>query len=209
MKHFTNPYNICTVQAESECSRNCFLASHLKCRFKYSDLLHFLSLFLTPAIPAAIGMIAGGFGWYLLGWLVFMLLFFTLWESRILCSHCPYYAENSRILHCPGNYGSLKIWKYHPEPMTVFEKIQLIIGFIILLGYPLPFLIIKGQFIFTFLTAWGIFIWAFSMQKSICSECVNFSCPLNRVPQHIINAYLKKNKIMREAWKTESSESNT
>lgn len=33
-----------------------------------------------------------------------------------------------------------------------------------------------------------------------CARCVNFSCPLNTVPESVINDYLKNNQIMREAW---------
>ena len=31
-------------------------------------------------------------------------------------------------------------------------------------------------------------------------KCVNFSCPLNTVPKPVVDAYLKKNDVMREAW---------
>jgi hypothetical protein len=29
---------------------------------------------------------------------------------------------------------------------------------------------------------------------------VNFSCPLNNVPKELVDAYLVKNLIMKEAW---------
>jgi len=33
-----------------------------------------------------------------------------------------------------------------------------------------------------------------------CRRCVNFSCPLNRVPKSLVDAYLRRNRVMREAW---------
>jgi len=33
-----------------------------------------------------------------------------------------------------------------------------------------------------------------------CSKCVNFSCPLNRVPKPMVDEYLAKNAVMKEAW---------
>ena len=33
-----------------------------------------------------------------------------------------------------------------------------------------------------------------------CSKCVNFSCPLNRVPKSMVDVYLDKNPVMKEAW---------
>ena len=33
-----------------------------------------------------------------------------------------------------------------------------------------------------------------------CSKCVNFSCPLNRAPKSIVDEYLQRNPVMKEAW---------
>lgn len=41
----------------------------------------------------------------------------------------------------------------------------------------------------------------FCAQKYTCSKCINFSCLLNRVPKEVVDEYLKRNPIMRKAWK--------
>ena len=33
-----------------------------------------------------------------------------------------------------------------------------------------------------------------------CSRCVNFSCPLNQIPKSVVDEYLRRNPVMREAW---------
>ena len=33
-----------------------------------------------------------------------------------------------------------------------------------------------------------------------CKKCANFSCAMNKVPKEIIDAFLKKNPEMKEAW---------
>jgi hypothetical protein len=33
-----------------------------------------------------------------------------------------------------------------------------------------------------------------------CSKCVNFSCPLNHVPKSMVDEYLERNPVMKEAW---------
>jgi hypothetical protein len=33
-----------------------------------------------------------------------------------------------------------------------------------------------------------------------CAKCVNFSCPLNTVEKRVVDEYLLKNDVMREAW---------
>jgi len=194
-----NPHTICTWQPASECA-GCPLGERLKCRFDRGDLLHFLGLAVGFALPAIIGVMRGGYGWYLLGWAAFCLVFFELWEIRILCSHCPYYAEEGPVLHCIANYGSLKLWKYHPKPMSTWEKMQLFIGFAILVGYPFPFLILGRQYALAGVALWAGVMGFWTLHKYTCSQCVNFSCPLNSVPREIVDAYLERNPTMKKGW---------
>jgi hypothetical protein len=171
--------------------------------------LSFIFFFFIFAITSFIGVILSGYGWYLLGWIGFWLFFFEVWEIRILCSHCPYYAEEGRTLHCIANYSSLKLWKYRPGPMSVSEKIQLLIGFIILVGYPLIFLILSGQFILLIISVIEIFgFFSFLLLKR-CGRCVNFSCPFNRVKKECVDTFLKKNPIMRKAWENKGYKVNS
>ncbi len=192
-------YDICTWKGTSECV-GCTINGRLICHFKKRYLLYFIGLFSLFAIPAIIGTILAGYSWYLLGWFAFWIIFFEFWEIRILCSHCPYYAEKSRTIHCIANYGSFKAWKYHPEPINRSEKIQLIIGFIVFGGYPLIFLILGGQYFFLLLSLIGLIVFFSVLVARRCPKCVNFSCPLNRVPKKIVDAFLKRNPVMRKAW---------
>ncbi len=199
MKTTNNPSDMCTWRPSSECA-DCSLAGRLKCRFDRGYLFHFIAMFAGFAIPAVVGMILGGYGWYLLGWAMFCLFFFELWEIRILCSHCPYYAEKGRTLHCIANYGSFKAWKYHPEPISRGETTQLIIGFIILCGYPFPFLLLAGQLAWSFVAAWGLVLFFWTLRKYTCSQCINFSCLMNTVPPDVVDRYLERNPVMKKAW---------
>ncbi len=194
-----NPHNVCIWNDSEEC-HYCSIKGKLICHFQSKYLLSFVGLFFIFVITIFIGVIMSGYGWYLLGWVGFWLIFFEFWEIRILCSHCPYYAEEGRTLHCIANYSSLKIWNYHPEPMNKFEKIQLIIGFIILVGYPLIFLILGNQIILLIISIIEILGFFSFLILRRCNKCVNFSCPLNRVKKECIDAFLKKNPVMRKAW---------
>jgi len=190
---------ICMYNSESKCS-GCELNESLKCKFEKKHLRSFILSFLIFAIPSVFGMILSGYGWFLLGWIGFMLFFFNVWESRILCRHCPFYSEKEKILHCIANYGAYKLWNYDPKPMTSSEKAQLIIGFLILAGYPLFFIFIGNQYLFLLISIAGLGIFFGILLFRTCSKCVNFSCPLNRVPKTIVNAYLKRNPVMKCAW---------
>lgn len=194
-----NSNDICTQKDPSECI-DCQIKEKLICHFHRKYLFNFVGFFLIFAITAFIGVILAGYGWFLLGWVGFWLFFFEIWEIRILCAHCPYYAEEGRTLRCIANYGSLKLWKYHPEPMNRSEKIQLLMGFAILVGYPLIFLVLGGKFIFLVICIIQISIFFCFLMVKRCGKCVNFSCPFNHVKKEDVNAFLKKNPVMRKAW---------
>lgn len=194
-----NPYNICAFRPTSEC-KECSLNDRLKCRYNHRDLLNFIVPSLALIMLAFIGMILAGYGWYIFGEIGFMLFFFNFWETRILCSHCPYYVEKCLTLHCIANYGSLKIWKYNLGLMNKLEKIQFIIGTTVLIGYPFIFLILGKQYILALLIAVGVIMFFWYLRKYTCSKCINFSCLLNSVPKETVDRYLKRNPVMRKAW---------
>ena len=196
----TNLSDFCIWKAKEECN-NCVIKDKLICHFHRKYLLSFLGLFFIFAITSFIGVIIAGYGWFLLGWIGFWLFFFEFWEIRILCSHCPYYTEDNRTIHCIANYGSLKLWKYHPEPMNPSEKIQLILGLVILFGYPLIFMILGRQLIFLLISIIEIFLFFSFLMIRRCGKCVNFSCPFNRVKKEVVRIFLEKNPAMKKARK--------
>ena len=154
-------------------------------------------------VPTILGMYFGGMGWWLLGWFVYLFVFFELWENRILCAHCPYYAENGgqgHTLHCYANYGLYKTWPYDPRPMGRSHKVQFLVALSIFVGYPLPFLFLSEQYLVLLIAMIGIVVWLTVLKFKICPHCLNFSCPLNSVPKNLVDAFLKRNPVMRQAW---------
>ncbi|UCE12613.1 MAG: hypothetical protein JSV04_10510 [Candidatus Heimdallarchaeota archaeon] len=171
-------------------------------------------------------MVSGGLGLLFVGllgnWLpiiiyvFFWIFFFGFFEIRVLCSHCPYYAEEGRILHCLANHGTIKLWSFHPEPMNTYEKLGFLSGALFFVVFPVIIeiwglyqlwtdirqitlnVLILGAFA-VLSTIGGGYFFVF-LRRNICPTCVNFSCPFNSVPKEIVDAYLKKNPIMREAW---------
>jgi hypothetical protein len=192
--------NACLDRPESQCS-GCSILGKLKCRFKWRHLAFFYLLFAAFFIPAMIGVFRAGYQWYLLGWAFVGVVFFGFWEIRILCSHCPYYAEPGPFLRCIGNYGLPKVWKYNPNPISTSEKIQLVIGLILVFGYPFPFTILGGQYLWTLATAGGTVVFFAGLLVFICPRCVNFSCLFNRVPDEVAREYLNLNPVMKKHFK--------
>ncbi|MFX1315606.1 MAG: hypothetical protein ACFE9T_07055 [Promethearchaeota archaeon] len=198
-------HGICIWKDTSECI-NCYINDKLHCHVHIKYSIYFGMGFLAVLFPALIGIFFSGFELSLLfliliGWIIYALFFFCIWESRVLCSHCPYYANDTqKTLHCDINRGAYKISRFRPEPLKKSEKIQFLIGSGILIGYPIPFLIIGNQFLMLILTLIGIGIWIIIIQLKVCPFCINFSCPLNRVPKDLIDKFLKLNPKMRKAW---------
>ena len=210
---------VCTWDKDSDCE-NCSIKT-LRCKWEGKYLLAFALLFLPFGIPAFFGLSMTGIiaqNWYfLIGYLVFLIFFFQVIELRILCRHCPFYSEDTKILHCSANHGLIKTWKYTLEPMSMGEKVVLIFCFILFATVPIvsevyTILFIQNNLLFydeidillmigtvlstsiSIITFFGILIIFY------CPSCLNFSCPFNRVPKKVVDAYIIKNPLMKEAW---------
>lgn len=216
-----NAFVICTWNEESGCV-GCELKGKLNCRWDIRALKFFLlnqipCLVLAFFGTAVIGVMTGA--WWPV--IVYAIACVALWglgiETRLLCSHCPYYAEESKTLHCLALHGSPKFWRYRPEPMNRFEKTILILFFLFLSVFPvaveaygiwfisanyseLGLIALLGMVGVTLATVMAFLQFIYIMIYDFCSRCVNFSCPLNRVPKAMVDAYLEKNPVMKEAW---------
>ena len=200
-----NPCNIC-IWADKKTCEDCSINNELQCHLDLKYSVMFGLTFFSFAIPAAIGIFQLGIGsllFYLAlsTWIVYLIIFFLIWEPQMLCSHCPYYAEGgTKILHCYANGGFIKTASFKPYPMNKSEQIQFVIGILLIGLIPFVFLIIGQQFLLLGISALGLVIWLIVLKTKICTVCINFSCPFNSVPKDIVDEFLKKNPIMREAW---------
>jgi hypothetical protein len=192
----------------------------LNCRYDK----HLARFFLWNQIPSLTLMLLGlALAGYITGiwWPLISVAFgaVALWgfgvETRLLCSHCPFYAGEGKTLHCLALDGFPKLWKYRPGPMTQVEKILLSALAIYLEAMPVAFQVYGVWYLWfhrlgrpailgmalimlaTVLTEWQF---VYVIQHDFCARCVNFSCPLNRVPKETVDAYLVQNPVMRAAW---------
>jgi hypothetical protein len=171
----------------------------LHCHFSAADLIRFLML-ATP------GFLLGGAGVYRFGlrflvlWLGVIVGFFGLLEIRVMCSHCPHYAEPGSTLKCWANYGAPRLWKYRPGPMSSTEKILFWGGLVAVWGYPLVFLLVGMQWflLVAFALSSGGFL--MTLKTFLCTQCVNFACPLNGVNDEVRNDFFERNPEVATAW---------
>ena len=184
--------------------QDCPLLESLHCHFRRKDLASFLAAVLP-------GFFIGGLGiyyinpWLLVPWIVVALSYFGLFEIRVMCAHCPHYAEPGTSLKCWANYGSPKLWRYRPGPMSVAEKIVFLVGLIFIFGYPLLLLLWNTSWLPA--TAYGVATGTsyLFMRKTMCSQCMNFACPLNTVDEETKKAFFARNPRVEKAWELETS----
>jgi hypothetical protein len=180
---------------------NCELSSKIYCHFNIKQLLGFL-LMAFPAFIIAGVVIFQYHPLFLIIWVILMLSFFGFIEIRALCSHCPHYAEpDIKTLKCWANYGSPKLWKYRPGPMSLSEKMVFYAGLLVIYGYPIIFFILDSSYLWGVVYLLLILANTWLLKKYYCSRCMNFACPLNHVSKEIRNNFFQKNLIIRDGWR--------
>lgn len=199
---FLDPLKPLSTCATAACD-GCPLQSRLQCHFGGRELLRFFGIALPPFILGGIG-IAQVNAWLLLPWIGVAVAYFGFVEIRVMCSHCPHYAEpGSKSLQCWANYGSPKLWKYRPGPMTRNEKLVFFAGLVVIAGYPLAFLISSAQWLLLALLGITVACNAAIMKRLMCARCINLACPFNGVDQTTQASFFTCNPVVAQGWQNE------
>jgi hypothetical protein len=197
---FLDPQRPLSTCSSADC-HDCPLQSRLQCHFRGRDLVQFLAIASPPFIVGGIG-IARVNAWLLIPWLGLLVGYFGFIEIRVMCSHCPHYAEpGTKALQCWANYGSPKLWTYRPGPMSAGEKAVFFGGLALVAGYPLASLAISMQWLFLVLLVTLAAVMATAMHTRMCSRCMNFACPLNHVEPSVRAEFFARNPVVAQAWK--------
>jgi hypothetical protein len=175
---------------EQDCT-GCELEGKLLCIHTPADLIDFAVLVICCFIPFFAGMIIGRFWVGLIVWGGLAVVFFGYVEALVLCRHCPHYAEEGFTLRCHANWGLPKIPRFDPRPLNRLEQVIWLAYVAVLFLYPLPFFIVSGQWLLLAIYAWAVFAWAWTLLRTQCNRCYHLSCPLNRVPADVREAFYR------------------
>ncbi len=189
------PLTTCT----SKTCEGCPVSKDIHCHFHGFDLAAFLFAGLPMVIIGAVGVARVG-AWWLVPWGLIVFSYFGFVEIRVMCSHCPHYAEPGKSLQCWANYGSPRLWKYRPGPMSVTEKIVFLSGLVLVMGYPLAFLLIGPQWFLLAVYLVTAISFYLTLRRSYCSECMNFACPLNVTSEKVRAEFFLRNPVVAKAW---------
>ena len=188
---------IATCEA-SECV-DCPVAESIHCHFRPVQLLHFLLISFPPFLVGGAAILSISF-FLLLLWVAIIVEFFGFIEIRVMCSHCPHYAEEGSLLGCWANHGSPKLWKYRPGPMSTAENVVFFGGFLVVWGYPVTFFIVGGLWFLLILYILLTTSFFVTLKMFLCSKCMNFACPLNGVPEETRLKFFERNPSVGRAW---------
>ena len=158
----------------------CPVGDKLHCHFRFRELAHFMLISAPLFILGGAGIYRIS-GWMLALWFLMIMGYFGFLEIRVMCSHCPHYAEPGRTLRCWANYGAAKLWRYRPGPMSFSEKFLFLGGLITIFVYPSAFMLLGGQWFLLLVyvvVGAGNFV---TVRMFLCTQCINFACPLNLV----------------------------
>jgi hypothetical protein len=176
---------------EETCA-GCPASQSVQCHFTLRGHLLLTMVWAPSILVGGAGVLRLGVA-PLIGWAVYMVLFFGLIETRVLCSHCPHYAEGGRRLRCWANRGSLKLWAYRPGPLTGVERWVFITGLATVWLVPLTLLVSSRQWLLLALFVPATAGFFFTLRLRWCSRCMNFACPLNRVGGEAREAWIARN----------------
>lgn len=79
--------------------------------------------------------------------------------------------------------GVPKIFKDRPGPLSLFEKIITVLGALPVFLFPVYWLISDHLLLGAYIVAWVLFF--LTAHRYECVKCINFECPMNRVPAKI------------------------
>ena len=188
-------------------------------RYHVHDMRWFATVGFAPFIVAFAGMVTSsisylgwsfdigsflGFGSFVMteGMLMFpvyliisMLFFAGGIEWYVLCRHCPCYEHsghehgNENRFYCLANWGSPKLFKYKPGHISRAAQATFLVftGFFLL--FPILYFLDRWEFVlFQLVMALSFIV---SLRHWGCSQCPNFGCILNCVPEEKKEQFIK------------------
>jgi hypothetical protein len=73
-------------------------------------------------------------------------------------------------------------------------------GFAAILGYPLAFLLVGGEWFLLLLFALTTTAAGVTLKMVFCTQCMNFACPLNETGEAAQQAFFSRNPQVAQAW---------
>jgi hypothetical protein len=157
----------------------------MKTSYRFSDFLYWNLLLSVPLITASVGVyrysVTGFICYILFGLLAVGLLY------KFFCSHCPHYINADSTTKCMFFWGVPRFFPPQAGPMSFMDKTISTIGPLVLLLFPLIWLVYQPGLLIVYVLSWAAFFT--SLRRFECSRCIHADCPVNTAAKYSRSAY--------------------
>jgi hypothetical protein len=167
-------------------------STFLKMKHEFKDFLYWNLVTLTLLLSAGFAIGIRSTGW-LIAYIFVVFFHFNILEQRFFCTHCPYYSRGGEKFRCMMNWGWPKHFRPRPYPPGKFDLAITTMGFIIVIFFPIPWLL-KEPFLLGAYSV-SILIFLLTIWKYECSHCIYFGCPFNRVTPEVRRGFELSRRI--------------
>ena len=164
----------------------------LKTEHSAKDRLYWNFLNVIPFLVGSIAIARDSLKWVAV-YIGIALFFFLVVEFRFACTHCLYYIRSKGCVKCMMLSGVPKIFKARPGPPSSFEKAVTVLGALPMFLFPVYWLIRDPLLLGTYIVSWTLFF--LTARRYECVRCINFECPMNRVPADVKNEFEKRGAL--------------
>lgn len=148
----------------------------LKEKHNLRDCLYWNLFALIPIFTALVAIAQQSWVWTIIYIAVFLSQFLII-EYKFFCSHCPHYCNESETTNCMFLRAVPKYFKKNPGPLTLFDKMMTVLGLVIIILFPVYWLVQSPVFLIIYILSWTLLI--LTMNRYECSRCIYFNCPAN------------------------------
>jgi len=164
---------------------NCLRMGH-----KLQDFLWFVLVGGMPFLVACLAIGSSSLLW-MIGYLVFMLSFGIV-QIRFLCTHCPYYREEGKRVHCKSMWGWPRLFKPRPGARSGFDKMMFYSYFLLAFLFPMYWLILQPILLALYCLSGVVMVW--TLRRYECNRCLFFDCGFNCVSPDEKEEFLRQNR---------------
>jgi len=151
----------------------------LRSRYRFSDFLFYTCLLAVPVLTAVLAILRQSVGWMVV-YLVLAVAACVL-LLKFFCSRCPHYTRQGKSLKCIFFWGMPKFFPPRPGPLETMDKAVSVFAAVLLLGFPLYWLVQEPGLLIVFALSTAGF--AAAIRRNECSRCIYLECPANAVPE--------------------------
>ncbi|WP_048131311.1 hypothetical protein [Methanosarcina sp. 1.H.T.1A.1] len=160
----------------------------LKTDHSARDRLYWNFFNMIPFLIGSIAITRDSIKWVAV-YIGIALFFFLVIEFRFACTHCLYYIRSKGCVKCMMLSGVPKIFKARPGSHSSFEKAVTVLGALPMFLFPVYWLVRDPLLMGGYVVSWALFF--LTARRYECIHCINFECPMNRVPDDVRKEFEK------------------